>query len=248
MGEDADLIHVGTADVGKKVATGVVAVDGGPTWGGVHVPEDVGRVKNVAAAHELAHLETKVRAAEQIRQNRENELANGITQEEMNNLAGMDVLLSKYPAAFMADEQGNPRFRDEEGHPFIVTRQIKGVQTLVVTQKGAVEFSNDDDWRQFKATAIDPIDVSHMRPSDIPVLGRFAAERAEHARILKAVERQGLSGLKTQDGEGIDIRVKDAYQVSQNPDQIRQIAENGQKFFRGEVIKPAAKPDFLSRL
>ena len=239
MAEDTDLIHVGRADVGKPIETGV--------QGKNFVPEDIGRVKDVGAAQELAQREKRVKAAEDVRQGRENELASGITEVEINNVRGMDQLLERHPAAFMVDDEGNARFQDSKGRPFIVTRKAETLPTLVVTQRGAVELTINRPG-EVKGAPLQPIDIDHINPTYMPGFGTVAAEFAAETGKSELGRSTGISGIKTIEGNDMVINLQNSYMVQDNPDRLRELSETISTFFKGVPLKSKAVPDFLAKL
>jgi hypothetical protein len=76
-----DRIHVNTVDVGNPTDTGILNMERQPILGKPNTQEDLGRIKDVVAAWELAYLEDDVHTAQKKLDNREKELSIAVLNE-----------------------------------------------------------------------------------------------------------------------------------------------------------------------
>lgn len=91
-----------------------------------------------------------------------------------------------------------------------------------------------------------PIAVDDIKPEDLSVIGRFAADQAKETQQKGYLSRVRM-GFKDSGGQGSRIDIHDAYHASANPSRIREILTPIQDKFKDEP-QPPPKPDFLTEL
>jgi len=212
---------------------------------GTHVPEDVGRVKDVEDAHEFANLIAQ--KGTDLAKAREEELAAGLTQEQRNNLAAIDLLIQKYPQALVLNNDGSPRFYDSSGKPFIVAKNAEGnAYTLVITQDGVGDFIDLDSSNNVR---LNPMTSTQISLDEMPLLGDYVSGhsraidmRPETSPRLKALHIRSVSGYTLCSG-----MLSDRYNVESQTGRVKNALTLAQEKHQNDA-PPQPKTSFLNEL